>query len=164
MAWTTPKTWTAEVLTSSDMNTHLRDNLDALKNPPTDDFTTTADESTTSATFVDVDATDWSLDITPAGTEVWIFARLNVTHTTTGDIYFDIIKDGTTLASGGETNGIAGVTPGASDFDTVDLIYRWTGLTANTAVNFKLQWRTSVATASIGGTNFDSWWAVREMS
>jgi len=33
MAWTDPKTWaTNEVLTSTDMNTHLRDNLDWLAN------------------------------------------------------------------------------------------------------------------------------------
>lgn len=164
MAWTTPRTWTAEVMSSSVLNTHLRDNLVALKDPPTDDFTTTADVSTTSATFVDVNATDWSLDITPAGTEVWFFGRLNITHTTTGDIFFDIIKDGATYASGGETNGIATCTPGTSDFDCIPLTFRWTGLTAGVAVNFKLQWRTSAATASIAGTNADSWWAVRELS
>lgn len=31
MSWTTPKTWTAAVLTSTDLNTHLRDNLNLLK-------------------------------------------------------------------------------------------------------------------------------------
>ena len=31
MAWTNPKTWTAAVLTVADMNTHVRDNLDFLK-------------------------------------------------------------------------------------------------------------------------------------
>ena len=31
MAWTTPKTWTAEVLTSADMNIEFRDNLNFLK-------------------------------------------------------------------------------------------------------------------------------------
>lgn len=36
MSWTTPKTWAnAELLTSGNMNTHLRDNLNALKTPPT---------------------------------------------------------------------------------------------------------------------------------
>jgi hypothetical protein len=30
-SWTAPKTWAAEVLTSSDFNTHLRDNLEFLK-------------------------------------------------------------------------------------------------------------------------------------
>ena len=31
MSFTTPKTWAAEVLTSSDMNTYIRDNQNALK-------------------------------------------------------------------------------------------------------------------------------------
>lgn len=31
MAWTDPKTWASETLTSSDMNTHVRDNLNYLK-------------------------------------------------------------------------------------------------------------------------------------
>lgn len=31
MGFTTPKTWTAATLTSSDMNTHVRDNLNFLK-------------------------------------------------------------------------------------------------------------------------------------
>ncbi len=31
MSWTTPKTWAAGVLTSSDMNTYIRDNQNALK-------------------------------------------------------------------------------------------------------------------------------------
>ena len=31
MAWTTPKTWTAEVLTSADMNIEFKDNLNFLK-------------------------------------------------------------------------------------------------------------------------------------
>lgn len=31
MAWSTPKTWTSETLTSSDMNTYLSDNLSYLK-------------------------------------------------------------------------------------------------------------------------------------
>ncbi len=31
MAWTTPKTWTAVVVTVADLNTHVRDNLNILK-------------------------------------------------------------------------------------------------------------------------------------
>lgn len=31
MAWTNPKTWAATTLTSGDLNTHVRDNLDYLK-------------------------------------------------------------------------------------------------------------------------------------
>lgn len=35
MAWTTPKTWsTNEVVTAANMNTHLRDNMTFVGNPP----------------------------------------------------------------------------------------------------------------------------------
>ena len=39
MAWTTPKTWTASVVTVSDLNTHIRDNLNVLKTSINDDGT-----------------------------------------------------------------------------------------------------------------------------
>lgn len=35
MTWTTPKTWSAdEIVGAADMNTHIRDNLNELKDPP----------------------------------------------------------------------------------------------------------------------------------
>lgn len=35
MTWTTPKTWSAnEIVGAADMNTHVRDNMNALKDPP----------------------------------------------------------------------------------------------------------------------------------
>jgi len=35
MAWTTPRTWvTRELVTAAIMNAHVRDNLSALKSPP----------------------------------------------------------------------------------------------------------------------------------
>jgi len=36
-AWTTPKTWTAAVVTVSEMNTHVRDNMNVLKTSIMDD-------------------------------------------------------------------------------------------------------------------------------
>lgn len=35
MAWTVPRTWSAgEIVGGADMNTHIRDNLNAVKDPP----------------------------------------------------------------------------------------------------------------------------------
>lgn len=64
MTWTTPKTWTTEPLTSLDMNTHIRDNLNALKSPPTVDATPNANNSITATTFVDVPNTTLTLTTT----------------------------------------------------------------------------------------------------
>jgi hypothetical protein len=60
MAWTTPKTWAElEVLTSADMNLHVKDNLNVLKtglglNMNMEYRTYNSTVSLTSATFVDV--------------------------------------------------------------------------------------------------------------
>lgn len=43
-SWTTPKTWTATVVSVSDLNTHLRDNLNALTDT-TSTITTTGNQS-----------------------------------------------------------------------------------------------------------------------
>lgn len=78
MAWTTPKTWTSEVLTSNDMNTYLSDNTQYLYDEVTYSpavYTysrTTGDYSTTSATFVDIDASNMVATITTDGGDVLI--------------------------------------------------------------------------------------------
>src|SRR5262245_1178181 len=58
-AWTSPKTWTAVVVTVADLNTHIRDNLNAFLGPQTiyvdgmalqPDLTTPCDAPTTVTT------------------------------------------------------------------------------------------------------------------
>lgn len=34
MSWSTPRTWASELIDATIMNTHIRDNLNALKDPP----------------------------------------------------------------------------------------------------------------------------------
>lgn len=53
MAWTTPKTWAAGVLLSSDLNTHVRDNLNYLYGRRTDSTVITYEgaNGTTSISF-----------------------------------------------------------------------------------------------------------------
>src|SRR5689334_4136609 len=73
MPWTTPRTWVNnEPLTASDMNAHIRDNLNALKSPATDHYEAneSSNYTTTSTTFVSIDATNLSLDITTMGGDI----------------------------------------------------------------------------------------------
>ncbi|MEO1163712.1 MAG: hypothetical protein AAFV98_08020 [Chloroflexota bacterium] len=72
MAWTQPKTWSNEPLVASDLNTHLRDNMEALKEPPSANYELdeTSDYTTTSTTFVDVDSTNLSLTLDTNGGDV----------------------------------------------------------------------------------------------
>jgi hypothetical protein len=56
MAWTSPATWvTNQLVTANDLNTQVRDNLNALKNPAGSIVTLTSPISTSSTSFVEVD-------------------------------------------------------------------------------------------------------------
>lgn len=62
MAWTTPKTWTVgEVLTAAGLNTHLRDNLNALRftSLGTGTVNNTAWTSVTVTSIAEDDAQGW---------------------------------------------------------------------------------------------------------
>lgn len=69
--WTTPKTWTATTLSVSDMNTHVRDNLNHLyERAATYSVYKSADESlNTSTTLQNDDALLWAV----AANERWHF-------------------------------------------------------------------------------------------
>jgi hypothetical protein len=60
MAWTTPKTWTNTGVRRSEFNTHLRDNLLALKYPSSALYLIkeTTDYSTSSTSFADINVTE----------------------------------------------------------------------------------------------------------
>jgi hypothetical protein len=69
MTWTTPRTWTAgEKVTAALLNTHLKDNLDALKNPPKLLVANTngSNFTTTSTTFANISTTYFEVTITTA--------------------------------------------------------------------------------------------------
>lgn len=74
MAWTTPRTWAAnELVTATLLNAHLRDNLNALKSPPSDNIVTVASAfSTSSTSFVTI--TDAEAECTTAGGRLLISA------------------------------------------------------------------------------------------
>lgn len=77
MAWTTPKTWTSEPLTSTDLNTYMRDNQNYLKDrldgSAAGQYTSTVGEtSTTSTTFTNVDGTNLVKTFTTTGGDVMV--------------------------------------------------------------------------------------------
>lgn len=174
MAWTDPKTWTSEPLTSSDLNTQLRDNMEALKLPPTAHYDPqeTADYTTTSTAFVDVDSTNLSLTITLGDvddSDVMIGFHATVNSNTDSRVYFDIDVDGTRL---GNPDGIIFVQRNdtADAFDhMVSFVRLVTGLSAGSHT-FTLQWKVSSGSATLhagaGTANRDvipQFW-VREVS
>lgn len=98
MAWTTPKTWASEPLISTDLNTHVRDNLNHLKGrldgSLAAQYAVSATHSTTSLTFVDMDATNLSFELTTTGGDVMVTFVCLGFHDTAGrrvelGIHFD---------------------------------------------------------------------------
>jgi hypothetical protein len=155
MVWTEPAEWeVGDVLTDERLNEEIRDNLLALKDPPSALYTLTGNYTTTSTSFVDVDTTNLSLTVTPTGTKVMIMLNLLLEHDTTlGITYFDILKNGATISPG--ALGIAVVRHQninvAGRYIAFTRVITVTGLTPNTSVTFKLQWKTGGTTSSIIG-------------
>ncbi|MEM9953355.1 MAG: hypothetical protein AAF846_17240 [Chloroflexota bacterium] len=165
MAWTQPKTWSNEPLIAGDMNTHIRDNLNALKDPPSDvNIFDSSAFATSSTSFVDVDATYLSSTITTNGGDVLVVLCVPIRHTATSYVDLDITIDGTRQ---GGTNGIIRFRTLGSGFnDVVTLVYMLTNLSAGSHT-IALQWKTAsgIATmSSLGNGGFAAQWFVREVS
>lgn len=148
--WTTPKTWSSEPLLSTDMNTHIRDNLEALKNPPTSIRTLdeSSDYQTTSTSFTDVDGTNLKRTITPADDTVLIGFFGTVSLSVVGQMYFDVLVDDATYLGGGDGLIMADV-QAAGEGISVAFQYLLTGLTPEAAHSFRLQWKVSTGTGSL---------------
>ena len=71
MAWTRPKTWSSEPLTSLDLNTYMRDNQNYLKdrldNSVSRIISADSNFSTSSTDWVDIDSSALSLTLTTLG-------------------------------------------------------------------------------------------------
>ncbi|MEO1643547.1 MAG: hypothetical protein AAFR67_00055 [Chloroflexota bacterium] len=142
MAWTQPKTWSNEPLVASDLNTHLRDNMEALKEPPSANYELdeTSDYTTTSTTFVDVDSTNLSLTLDTNGGDVMV--HFHATVGMSSYVLFDVLVDG--VRTGGD-DGI--VAQGAND-TTITFTRLITGLPAGSHT-FTLQWKVHTGTGTL---------------
>lgn len=156
MGWTTPRTWVdGELENAAIFNPHVRDNLGYLLNRPNQKIlrNNAADYTTSSASFVDVDATNLLLTLVMSGGAALItVAGMVANVTNSASIRFDIAVDGVRYS--GATNGIASVVT-ASAGTTVDAPISFailvTGLSAASHA-FKLQWLTSSGTATLRST------------
>ena len=149
MAWTTPKTWTVdEVVGASDMNTHLRDNLVALKDPPSAIYDGgTLTHTTTSSTFADVDAVNLKLSVTITGDTVLIgFVGECSSVSSASVLGLDITVDGVSVTGG------AGVIREhylpTNETQNVSFVWRETGLVAGKK-EFRLQFRRAVLSGTV---------------
>lgn len=100
MAWVEPITWTNILSNASHFNEQIRDNLLALKAPPTafhEVNEASGDYSTNSSTYSDIDS-DLSFTFTTSGGDVLIGFTGSV-QATSGAGRMDISIDGTRLAN-----------------------------------------------------------------
>ncbi len=142
MAWITPKDWAVdEQLTASKLNTHLRDNLNALKAPPSDNYECNegSDYSTNGTSFADVDGTNLSLTITTTGGDVMVGFHGTFQAATQGTFYLDVYVDS---ADDGGDDGYLVQTIAANTPNSVSFVRLITGLSA-AAHTFKLRWKTN---------------------
>lgn len=172
MAYTSPTTWTAgQLITANDLNTQLRDNMIALKDPNSAsyDFNEASDYTTTSTTFANIDATagKGSLSITLAvQADVFIWFHGLFGNSSTGVICLDVTMDGTRI--GGDDGMIAG--PGVAQAIPLSFFRIKTAVAAGSHT-FNIQWKISSGTATLyagagtgGSHDLHPEFGVREMS
>lgn len=104
--WTAPRTWTAGELVTASMMNGLRDQLNALKTPAWGMayIDEAADYSTTSTSFVDVDAAGTSLTLTVTtggGNMMVVFAGSAQCSPAGNTGYFGLSIDGVDVANDG---------------------------------------------------------------
>jgi hypothetical protein len=152
--WTAPRTWTTgEVVTSTLMNTHLRDNLEHLKARvdapmPAASALSAASYSTSSTSFLDMDSSGLSLSLTTSGGPVLLGFSGSVSASTGGvDCYFDLLIDGVRM--GGTSTGSAHLTTGTAGEHSALHFIGLRGLAAG-AHTIRLQWRVGGGTATFG--------------
>jgi hypothetical protein len=145
MSWNTPRTWTpGEVVTASLLNAHLRDNLNALLAGRPLAFvcrTGSADYSTSSTSFVDVDGTNLALTLNLNGSRVLLVATALIAGSLSNSIcYLDWAADGSARAGG--TNGLiqSAIGTTGANFQAVTALAAFSGLSPGSHT-FTLQYR-----------------------
>jgi hypothetical protein len=145
---------------ASEYNTQIRDNFNFLLSGFAMDYLVyepTADYTTTSSTFGDVDATNLILTMTVKGGRalVWASFDLKADNTASSSAEATILCDTATYPDDSSTNGLVRVAQNVGMWASI--IGYWSGLT-DASHTFKLQFRnvTSGATATIGKVNTGS--------
>ncbi len=146
MAWTTPKTWSSEPLTSLDLNTYVRDNQNHLKdrldNAASHSVSGAIILASTANEFVDVDPTNLSLTLITHGGDVLLGFTGALKHSgSNATTYFNVAVDGVDYIA---DDGIIAYA-GASDtrrFKPLSFVLLIAQLSPGSHT-FKLRWKTT---------------------
>ncbi len=165
MAWTSPKTWTSEPLTSIDLNVYVRDNQNHIKDRIDSGASTAVsaskDFSTTSTAWVDVDPKELSLTLQTHGGAMLIgFTGAIRHHTDNKATYFNIaVDDNDYFSEGGFTQFHNAARDDAFRFKPICFVVMIPALTPGTYV-FKLRWKTvrgNTAVLDVSSTRPQFW-------
>ena len=156
MAWTAPKTWTAEPLTVADMNLHIRDNLLALRDLSRYVYQGSTNLTTTSGSYTFIDITnlnaDISIDVDSGKIEVEFIGT--VTCNVAAILYLQLYHDGVAIMS--STVSIEA----ANRYREVAIRKSLGSLDAGTHT-FDVRWYTSSGMATLLGGHYN--FAIREV-
>ncbi len=166
MAWTTPKTWSSEPLTSIDLNTYVRDNQNHLKDrldaSANRIISSGAALLTTANAFVDVDATKLALTLTTHGGDVLLgFTGTAQNSSSSGAVYFNVAVDGADYIADEGFIGFRGAYSGDNNrIKPISFVLLISGLSAGSH-SFILRWKASAGnTASMDVVNLHpQFWA-----
>lgn len=145
MAWVTPSNQSVGYeVGATDWNQDVVANTKALKTPPSSMYTAdeSSDYTTSSTSFVDVDATNFALTITTTGGAVLVVFQGSVNNSG-GSTYLDVAVDTVRDAGDDGIVRISGSNVGGDGF-----VWRVEGLAAGSHT-FTLQWKVSAGTATL---------------
>lgn len=152
-----------DVMSKDKINTFLLQPMADLIAPPFASYNkpiTDPNITTTSATFTPIDATNFNLTIVTKGNPVMLTFRAAFLHSTLGaTVSFEIFIDG--VAYGGGANGIAVVNEYVANNILMASFTEIIPIVAGMHT-FQMNWRTSVATATILAAQFPQM-TVREL-
>ncbi len=149
MAWTSPKTWSSEPLTSIDLNTYLRDNQTHLKDRLDSSVNRIVSGavalSTTATEFVDVEADKLALRLTTHGGDVLLgFTGTVECGSHSGSVYFNVaVDDVDFFADSGMTGLRIAHTTATNRQKPLSFVLLIPGLNAGEHT-FKLRWKVSL--------------------
>ena len=160
MVWKTPRTWTAgELVTALLLNEQLRDNLAALKDPPTKVVAGTGNRTTTATDWDAVDEQYYNHTITTSGGAVLIVLSGAVSSTAGTTACFDVMIDGVRQAF--SANGLIYFTANAGQVVPFTMIHLAQNLAPGEHA-FMPVWKTTTGTLVLQGGANQFW--VREIS
>lgn len=167
MVWTDPNLVNWEVgdaLTSADMKTYVRDNLLALKNPPTELYTGRPSYSTTSTAMVYIDATNLNKTIETTGGDVLIILQGGFFLNSLADyIFVDFEIDGSLESQSNDGLWYSMSSNGSYDRKMGTVLRLVQGLAAGSHT-IKPKWRVTGGTGTLGNILRDVQFIVRELS